>query len=339
MPGPPLPPRVPVDCQGKGDTGRWGSPQGVATVQAKGNAKIISRRHFVNNRLAGAGPGIEKGGPRRIGRPAATPGDHPELHSETAFSNGNAGCAPAQTAVETSRRFCGSPQSDSRERPERAVPRRRGAVPGRGHSRPFPLAWAPAFPATAPWLNARTSAIGLRGCAVVVGSAGGGARRPWTETVLSGGGSVSPCRRDPGGAAETVSLAFRPIAPRIAQGFPDGVAPTASGDRKELTLRSPQGRRRREDDAPNAGRRVTDFRGKLPETLPGLDLRGLGPRRRPSASRWLATPVESPAIVSPDPDATATQQIPKGMSNVSTAHTGRGRLGPPGPGRAIGGAA
>ena len=223
----------------------------------------------MNNRLARAGPGIGKGGSRRIGRPAATPGDHPELHSETAFSNGNAGCAPAQTTVETSRRFCGPPQSGSREQPERAVPRLRGAVPGPGHCRPFPLAWAPAFPAPAPWFNARTSAIGLRGCAVVVGSAGGVARRSWTETVLSGGGSVSPRGQDPGGDAGTGIAGVPAYRPPDCPGAPTGVAATASGDRKEPTLHSPEERRR---------------------------------------------------------------------EKVSTTHTGRGRLGPPGPSRAIGGA-
>ncbi len=338
MPGPPLPPRAPVDCQGKGDTGRWGCPQGVATVQARGNAKIISRRHFVNNRLARAGPGIEKGGSRRIGRPAATPGDHPELHSETAFSNGNAGCAPAQTAVETSRRFCGPPQSDSRERPERSVPRLRGAVPGRGHSRPFPLARALAFPAPGPWFNARTSAIGLRGCALVVGSAGGGARRPWTETVLSGGGSVSPCRRDPGGNAGTGIAGVPAYRPPDCSGVPDGVPTTVSGGRKEPTLRSSEERRRREDDAANAGRRITDFCRKVPETLPGLVFAGNRTAPAGFGVKVLVTPVESPAIVCPDPDVAAPQQIPKGMSKVSTAHTGMGTVGPPGPGRATGGA-
>ena len=223
----------------------------------------------MNNRLARAGPGIRKRGSRRIGRPAATPGDHPELHSETAFPNGNAGCAPAQTGVETSRRFCGPPQNGSREQPERTVPRLRGAVPGPGHSRPFQLAWAPAFPTPAPWLNARTSAIGLPGCAVVVGSAGGVARRSWTETVLSGGGSVSPRGQDPGGGAGPGVAGVPAYRPPDCPGAPTGVAATASGDRKEPTLHSPEERRR---------------------------------------------------------------------EKVSTTHTGRGRLGPPGPSRAIGGA-
>ena len=294
----------------------------------------------MNNQLARAGPGIGKGGSRRIGRPAATPGDHPELHSETAFSNGNAGCTSAQTAVETSRRFSGFPQSGSREQPERDVPRLRGAVPDPGRSHPSPLARAPAFPAPVPWSDAWIAAEGLR-VPAVVGAIDGGARRPWTETVLSGGGSVSPYRRDPGDRAGPVSAAGAGVPahrPPDCSGAPAGVASTVSGDRKEPILRSPEEQRRREDDAANAGRRVTDFRGKLPETLPGLGFAGKTTTPAASGVKVLATPVELPVIVFVDPDATATQQTSEGLSNVSTAHTGRGTLGPPGPGRAMGGA-
>ena len=286
----------------------------------------------MNNRLTRAGPGIRRGESRRIGRPAATPGDHPELHSETAFSNGNAGCTSAQTAVETSRHSCGLPQIGSREQLDRSVPRL-------GRSRTFPLAWAWAFSAPVPWSNAWTAAEGLRVRAVVVGAADGGARRPWTETILSGGGSVSPYGRDPGddagpdGAAGARVLAYRP--PDCSGALAE-VASTVSGDQKERALRSLEEQRRREDDVANAGRRITDSCPKLPETRPGLDFAGKRTTLAAFGVQVLATPVELPVIASVDPDVTAIEQTWEVMSNVSTAHTGRVALGPPGPGRTIG---
>ena len=82
----------------------------------------------MTNRLIRAGPGIGEEGPRRIGRPAATPADHPELHSETALSNDNPGCTPTRTALATSRRFRGLPRNRSLKQPEQCVPRLPGAV-------------------------------------------------------------------------------------------------------------------------------------------------------------------------------------------------------------------
>ena len=187
----------------------------------------------MNNRLSRAGPGIRRGESRRIGRPAATPDDHPELHSETAFSNDNAGCTSAQIAVGTSCHFCGLPLGVSSVQLERSVPRLRGATPCLGCSRVFPLDWVRAFSAPVLWYNAWTTTEGLRVRAVVVGAADGGARRRWTEAILFGGGSVSLYRHDPGddagpdGTAGAHVLAYRP--PDCSGGLAEG-ASTVCGE-------------------------------------------------------------------------------------------------------------
>ena len=153
----------------------------------------------MNSCLSRAGPGPRKGGSRRIGHPAATPGDHPELNSERAFFNHNADCTSPQTAIGTSCHFCGLPPSVCPEQPERPVPRLCGTTPCLVCASAFPLAWARSFSAPVLWSNAWTTAEGLRVCAVVVGAADGGARRRWTEAILFGDGSVSPDRDDLGG--------------------------------------------------------------------------------------------------------------------------------------------
>ena len=176
----------------------------------------------MNNRLGRAGPGTRKRESRRIGRPATTPDDHPELHSETAFSNDNAGRTLAQTAVGTSCHFCGLPLGVSPEQPEQSVPRLRGVTPCPGCSRPFPLAWVRAFSAPVLWYNAWTTSESLRVRAVVVGITDGGARRRWTEGILFGGGGVSPHNHDLGddaGTDGTRVLAYpSPEIPKAAVG-------------------------------------------------------------------------------------------------------------------------
>ena len=323
----PLPP-VAGDSREMRDTRVVGPPWVRRQGSGGWKRQNIARRHFMNDRLIRAGPGTGEGESRRIERPAATPADHPELHSETVLSNDNPGCTPAPTGLETSCRFRGLPRSRSLGQPERSVPRFPGAVPVPGSCRPFPPPVSRS--------NARAAAEGLRVPAPVVGTAYGGPRRPWTETVLSGGGSASPCTPDLGGAAGAGVPAHRlPDCPEA----PAGVTSTASGDRRERSRRSPGEQQRREGNAAGAGRRVADFRDLLSETISCLGFTGKKTAAAKYGVKVLGTPVEWPVIVSVDPDVATTRRTPELTPNVSTVHTGMGGLGAPGPGRAIGRAA
>ena len=144
----------------------------------------------MSNGLSRAGPSIRRRKSRRIERPAAIPSDHPMLHSETDFADGNAGYILAQTAVDTSCQFCGLPLDVSPKQPDQSVirPPLLQSVPKVLSS--IPLAWVQAFSAPVLWYNTWTTAEGPRLRAVVVGAADGGARCRWIDAILFGGGNV-----------------------------------------------------------------------------------------------------------------------------------------------------